>query len=83
MLDNIIVIFEVFIRQFIWLVMPARRAQEILMLRTELQVLQRSVNRPRLNLWDRLFFVSLFRLGKWRRRQHCHNKAKHSASLAP
>jgi hypothetical protein len=63
MLDNSIVIFEVFIRQFIWLVMPARRAQEILMLRKELQVLQRSVKRPRLNLWDRLFFVSLFRLG--------------------
>ena len=33
------------------------------MLRSELQVLQRSVKRPRLNLWDRLFFVSLFRLG--------------------
>jgi hypothetical protein len=60
MLDNIIVIFEVLIRQFIWLVMPARRAQEIQMLRKELQVLQRSVKRPRLNLWDRLFFVSLF-----------------------
>ena len=43
--------------------MPARRAQEILMLGKELQVLQRSVKRPRLNLWDRLFFVSLFRLG--------------------
>ena len=39
MLDNIIVIFEVFIRQFIWLVTPARRAQEILMLRKDLQVL--------------------------------------------
>ena len=63
MLDNIIVIFEVFFRQFIWLAMPARRTQEILMLRKELQVLQRSVKRPRLNLWDRLFFVSLFRLG--------------------
>ena len=61
MLDNFIVIFEVFIRQFIWLVMPARRTQEILMLRKELQVLQRSVKRPRLNLWDRLFFVPLFR----------------------
>jgi hypothetical protein len=46
MLDNIIVIFEVFFRQFIWLVMPARRTQEILMLRKELQVLQRSVKRP-------------------------------------
>ena len=33
------------------------------MLRKELQVLQRSVKRPRLNLWDRLFFVSLFRFG--------------------
>jgi hypothetical protein len=33
MFDNIIVIFEVLIRKFIWLVMPARRAQEILMLR--------------------------------------------------
>ena len=33
MFDNIIVIFEVLIRQFIWLVMPARRTQEILMLR--------------------------------------------------
>jgi len=63
MLDNLIVIFEVLIRQFIWLVIPARRTQEILMLRKELQVLQRSVKRPRLNLWDRLFFVSLFRLG--------------------
>jgi hypothetical protein len=60
MLDNIIVIFEVFIGQFIWLVMPARRTQEILMLRKELQVLQRSVKRPGLNLWGRLFFVSLF-----------------------
>ena len=63
MLDNIIVIFEVLIRQFIWLVMPARRTQEILMLRKELQVLHRSVKRPQLNSWDRLFFVSLFRLG--------------------
>jgi hypothetical protein len=35
MLDNIIVIFEFLIRQFIWLVIPARRAQEILMLRKE------------------------------------------------
>ncbi len=33
------------------------------MLRKELQVLQRSVKRPRMNLWDRVFFVSLFRLG--------------------
>jgi hypothetical protein len=40
MLDNIIVIFEVIIRQFIWLVMLARRTQEALMLRKELQVLQ-------------------------------------------
>jgi hypothetical protein len=63
MLDNIIVIFEVLIRQFIWLLVPASRTQEILMLRKELQVLQRSVKRPRMNLWDRLFFVSLFRLG--------------------
>jgi hypothetical protein len=31
MVDNIIVIFEVLIRQFIWLVVPARRTQEILM----------------------------------------------------
>jgi hypothetical protein len=46
MLDNIIVIFEVFFRQFIWLVMPGCRTQEILMLRKELQVLQRSVKRP-------------------------------------
>ena len=63
MLDNIIVIFEVLIRQFIWLLVPASRTQEILMLRKELQVLQRSVKRPRLNLSDRLFFVSLFRVG--------------------
>ena len=60
MLDQIIVIFEVLIRELIWLVMSARRAQDILMLRKELQVLQRSVKRPRLNLCDRLFFVSLF-----------------------
>jgi hypothetical protein len=52
MLDNIIVIFKVLIRQFIWLLVPARRTQEILMLRKELQVLQHSVKRPRLNLWD-------------------------------
>ena len=63
MLDYIIVNFEVLIRQFIWLVMPARRTQEILMLCKELQVLQRSAKRPRLNLLDRSFFVSLFRLG--------------------
>ena len=42
MLDNAFVIFEVFIRQFIWLVMPARRTHEILMLRKELQVMKRS-----------------------------------------
>jgi hypothetical protein len=36
MLDNIILIFEVFIRHSIWLVTPARRAQEIPMLRKEL-----------------------------------------------
>jgi len=35
MFDNIIVIFEVFIRRFIWLVVPACPAQEILMLRKE------------------------------------------------
>jgi hypothetical protein len=50
-------------RLFIWLLVPASRTQEILMLRKELQVLQRSVKRPRMNLWDRLFFLSLFRLG--------------------
>ena len=62
MLDNIIVIFEVLIRQFIWLVMPARRTQEILMLRKELQVMKRRSKCPRLTSWDRLFFVSLLRL---------------------
>jgi hypothetical protein len=80
--DNLIVIFQVFIRQFIWLVMPARRNQEMLLLRNELQVLQRSVKRPRLNLWGRLLFISI-PIGSWRRRQHCHNKAQHSASLVP
>ena len=82
MLVNIIVIFEVLFRQFIWLVMPARRAQEILMLRKALQVLQRPVNRPRLNLWDR-FFLSLFRLGHGVVDNVVDIKAKHSASLAP
>jgi hypothetical protein len=37
MWDNVSVIFEVLIRQFIWLMMPARSAQEILMQREELQ----------------------------------------------
>ena len=64
MLDNVIIILEVFIRQFFWLLMPARRTQEILMLRKELQVLKRTVKRPRLTPWDRLFFVSLFRLNR-------------------
>jgi hypothetical protein len=49
MLDNIIVIFEVLIRQFIWLLVPARRTQEILMLRKEPQVLQHSVKMPPLS----------------------------------
>jgi hypothetical protein len=61
MRDNVIVIFEVLIRQFIWLMMPARRTQEILMLRKELQVLKRGAKRPILTSWDRLFFVSLLR----------------------
>ena len=53
--DNIGVIFEVLI--------PYRpKSRNFRMLRKELQVLQRSGKRPRLNLWDRLFFVSLFRL---------------------
>jgi hypothetical protein len=33
MWGNVLVIFEVLIRQFIWLMMPARRSQETLMLR--------------------------------------------------
>jgi hypothetical protein len=37
--------------------MPARRTQEILMLRKELQVLMRGTKRPKLTLWGRLFFV--------------------------
>jgi putative transposase len=44
--------------------MPARRTQEILMLRKELQVLKRSSKRPKLTSWDRLLFVSLLRLNK-------------------
>jgi hypothetical protein len=48
MWDNVNVIFEVIIRQSIWLMMPARRTQEILMLRRELQVLKRSSKRPKL-----------------------------------
>jgi hypothetical protein len=82
MLDNIIVVFEVLIRQFIWLLVPARRTQEILLLRKELQVLQRCVKGPRLNLWDHFFCISI-PIGSWRRRQHCHSKAQHSTSLAP
>ena len=61
MWDNIIVILEVLIRQFIRLMMPARRTQEILMLRKALQVLKRGAKRPILKSWDRLFFVSLLR----------------------
>ena len=82
MVDNIIVIFQVFIRQFIWLVMPPRRAPEILLLRKELHVLQRFVKRPQLNLGMRFFCISI-PFGSWRRRQHCHNKSQHSASVAP
>ncbi len=62
MLDNLIVILEVLMRQIVWFALPERRSQEILMLRKELQVLRRTVVRPRLTSWDRLFFVSLFRL---------------------
>jgi hypothetical protein len=40
-------------------------------MRKELQVLQRSVKRPRLNLWDRLFFVSLVRLGHGNGMKYC------------
>ncbi len=64
MWDNVIVIFEVLIRQFIWLMLPARRTQEILMLRKELQVLKRGANRPNLTSWDRLLLVSLLRLNE-------------------
>jgi transposase InsO family protein len=64
MWDNVIVIFEVLIRHFIWLMMPARRTQEILMLRKELQVLKRGTKRPKLTSSDRLFFVSLLRLNE-------------------
>jgi hypothetical protein len=46
MWDNVIAIFEVLIRQFIWLMMPALHTQEILMLRKELQLLKRSSKRP-------------------------------------
>ena len=35
MLDNIVVIFEVLMLQLIWLIMPARCTQEILMLSKE------------------------------------------------
>ena len=62
MRDNVIVIFEVLIRQFIWLMMPARRTQEILMLRKELQVLKRGGNNPR---WGaRRIVGELRKLGK-------------------
>jgi putative transposase len=44
--------------------MPARRTQEILMLRKELQVLKRGTKRPKLTSSDRLFFVSLLRLNE-------------------
>ena len=37
MWDNVVVIFEVLIRQLICLILAARRTQEILMLRKELQ----------------------------------------------
>ncbi len=64
MFDCLIVIFEVLFRQILWAAIPGRRSQEILMLRKELQVLRRMTARPRLTSWDKLFFVSLYRLNK-------------------
>ena len=64
MLDCLIIVFEVFFRRFIWVAAPARRSQEILMLRKELQILRRKDPRPRLTGWDRLLLISLFRLNR-------------------
>lgn len=38
-----------------------KRDQEILMLRKEIQVLKRQLKKPKFTIWDRLFFVTIFK----------------------
>ena len=38
-----------------------KRDQELLMLRKEVQVLKRQLKKPKFTIWDRLFFVTIFK----------------------
>ena len=60
-MSNVAIIVETFLRSLIWLLIPGKRGQEVLMLRTELQVLKRHVKKPQFTNIDRLLFVSLLR----------------------
>jgi len=60
-MSNVAIIVETFLRSLIWLLIPDKRGQEVLMLRKELQVLKRHVKKPQFTNSDRLLFVSLLR----------------------
>jgi len=64
MKEELLNIAIVFMRSLLRIFFPLRRDQEILMLRKELQILKRKVKRPQFTSWDRLFFVSLFRINE-------------------
>jgi hypothetical protein len=60
-MSNVAIIVEAFLRPLIWLLIPGKRGQEVLMLRKELQVLKRHVKKSQFTNSDRLLFVSLLR----------------------
>lgn len=54
-------IFVVILSKVLRIFLRNRRDQEILVLRKEIQLLQRKVGRPKLDSQDRLFFIALFK----------------------